>query len=171
MAGRRCRLGQRRSSTARIRISSTCRRQRWASPCIWLFYNAAVYRNPLEFANGPYSAHAIEQKTATVNPAKGNLRAAASYFLKAAELNVSEANWLGRLWLALALLGSFVAGFSGRGRAGLWLWAPLPFYSLSVAYGSVPIFLPTWWPFTYYNVHYGLQLLPAFAEFVPLGIC
>jgi len=141
-----------------------------AAPVFWLAYNAAVYRNPLEFANGPYSAHAIEQKTATVNPAKGNLRAAASYFLKAAELNVSEANWQGRLWLALALLGSFVAGFSGQGRAGLWLWAPLPFYSLSVAYGSVPIFLPTWWPFTYYNVRYGLQLLPAFAVFVPLGI-
>ena len=141
-----------------------------AAPVFWLAYNAAVYRNPLEFANGPYSAHAIEQKTATVNPAKGNLRAAASYFLKAAELNVSEANWLGRLWLALALLGSFVAGFSGQGRAGLWLWAPLPFYSLSVAYGSVPIFLPTWWPFSFYNVRYGLQLLPAFAVFVPLGI-
>ncbi len=46
----------------------------------------------------------------------------------------------------------------------------MPFYSLSVAYGSVPIFLPTWWPFTYYNVRYGLQLLPAFAVFVPLGI-
>ena len=34
----------------------------------------------LEFANGPYSAKAIEQKTATVNPAKGNLLAAGSYF-------------------------------------------------------------------------------------------
>src|SRR4029077_185076 len=128
------------------------------------------YRNPLEFANGPYSAKAIEQKTATVNPAKGSLLAAGSYFVKAAELNVSEANWLGRLWLALALLGSLVAGFSQRGRVALLLWAPLPFYGLSLAYGSIPIFLPTWWPFSYYNVRYGLQLLPAFAVFVPLGL-
>ena len=66
-----------------------------AAPVLWLAYNAAVYRNPLEFANGPYSAKAIEQKTATVNPAKGNLLAAGSYFLKAAELNVAEANWHG----------------------------------------------------------------------------
>ena len=44
------------------------------APAIWLAYNAAVYRNPLEFANGPYSARAIEQKTATVNPAKGKRR-------------------------------------------------------------------------------------------------
>jgi hypothetical protein len=39
----------------------------------------------------------------------------------------------------------------------------LPFYALSVAYGGVPIFVPTWWPFSHYNVRYGLQLLPAFA--------
>jgi hypothetical protein len=27
----------------------------------------------------------------------------------------------------------------------------------------VPIFIPYWWPFSHYNVRYGLQLLPAFA--------
>jgi hypothetical protein len=141
-----------------------------AGPALWLAYNTVVYQNPWEFANGPYSAKAIEQKTATVNPAKGNLLAAGSYFLKAAELNVGEANWLGRLWLALALVGSLAAGFGGRGRVALLLWAPLPFYALSIAYGSVPIFVPTWWPFSQYNVRYGLQLLPAFAVFVPQGI-
>jgi hypothetical protein len=141
-----------------------------AAPALWLAYNAIVYRNPLEFANGPYSAKAIERKTATVNPAKGNVVAAGSYFLKAAELNVGQANWQGRLWLGLAVLGSLAAALGGRGRVTLLLWAPLPFYALSVAYGSVPIFLPTWWPFSQYNLRYGLQLLPAFAVFVPLGI-
>src|SRR5271165_7099386 len=141
-----------------------------AAPLLWLAYNAVVYRNPLEFANGPYSAKAIEQKTATVNPAKGNLLAAGSYFLKAAELDVGESSWMGRLWLALALLGSLAALLSRRTRAALFLWLPLPFYALSVAYGSVPIFVPPWWPFSIYNVRYGLQLLPAFAVFVPMGI-
>ncbi len=141
-----------------------------AGPLLWLTYNAVVYRNPLEFANGPYSAKAIEQKTATVNPAKENLLAAGSYFLKAAELNVGNADWQGRLWLWLALVGSLAAGFGGRGRAALLLWTPLPFHALSIAYGSVPIFVPTWWPFSEYNLRYGLQLLPAFAVFVPLGI-
>jgi hypothetical protein len=141
-----------------------------AAPVFWLGYNAAVYRNPLEFANGPYSAKAIEQRTATVNPAKGNPWASSSYFVKAAELNVGEANWQGRLWLALAVLGSLVAWFGRSGRIALLLWVPLPFYVLSVAYGGVPIFGPTWWPFSYYNLRYGLQLLPAFAVFIPLGI-
>ncbi len=73
-----------------------------AAPALWLAYNAAVYRNPLEFANGPYSARAIERQTRTVNPAKDNLYAAASYFLKSSELNVAGPAWLGRFWLALA---------------------------------------------------------------------
>jgi hypothetical protein len=34
---------------------------------------------------------------------------------------------------------------------------------LSVAYSGVPVFVPPWWPFSYYNVRYGIQLLPAFA--------
>jgi hypothetical protein len=42
-------------------------------------------------------------------------------------------------------------------------WIPLVFYTLSLSYGSVPIFLPQWWPFSYYNVRFGLELLPAFA--------
>lgn len=141
-----------------------------AAPVFWLAYNAIVYRNPLEFANGRYSAKAIEQQTATVNPAKGNLFAAGSYFLKAAELNVGNSRWPGRLWLALAALGSAVAWFERRQRVALLLWAPLPFYALSIAYGSVPIFVPDWWPFSNYNLRYGLQLLPAFAVFVPIAI-
>ncbi len=85
-----------------------------AAPALWLGYNAIVYRNPLEFANGPYSARAIEQKTAVpgspAHPGAGDLRVAASYFLKAAELNMAASNWH-RFWLALLFLGA--AGLSG----------------------------------------------------------
>jgi hypothetical protein len=139
-----------------------------AAPLLWLAYNAVIYRNPLEFANGPYSAKAIEQKTGTVNPAQGSLYAAASYFLKAAELNVGQGTWPGRLWLALAVAGSLAATSMAFARIALLLWIPLPFYASSVACGNVPIFVPTWWPFSYYNVRYGVELLPAFAVFVAL---
>jgi hypothetical protein len=43
------------------------------------------------------------------------------------------------------------------------LWIPLVFYALSIAYGSVPIHVHTWWPFATFNQRYGLQLLPMFA--------
>jgi hypothetical protein len=57
---------------------------------------------------------------------------------------------------------------AGSSPPGAWvplfvLLVPVPFYTLSVAYGGVPVFIPAWWPFTHYNVRYGLQLLPAFA--------
>jgi hypothetical protein len=43
------------------------------------------------------------------------------------------------------------------------LWMPLPFYAYSIAYGSVPIFIPLWWPHSWYNTRYGMEMLPAFA--------
>src|ERR1700676_2990750 len=56
------------------------------------------------------------------NPNLIYMLAAGSYFLKAAELNVGEANWQGRLWLALALIGSVAAAFRARARVALLLW-------------------------------------------------
>ena len=78
----------------------------------------------------------------------------------------------GTLLFALALLGAAVAVWRFR-RYGilLLLWLPLAFYSLSIAYGSVPIYIPVWYPFSYYNVRYGLELLPVFAVFPVIAVC
>jgi hypothetical protein len=144
-----------------------------AAPLLWFAYNAAVYGNALEFANGPYSARAIEKRTAVPgfppHPGTHNLRAAGLYFLKSAEFSVAEGNWQ-RVWILLALLGAGFVVFVDR-RLGplLLVLIPIPFYMLSVAYGGVPIFTPTWWPFSYYNIRYGTQLLPALAVFVALA--
>ena len=137
------------------------------APALWLAYNAIIYRNPLEFANGPYSARAIEQKNATPgspgHPGSHDLPVAFSYFMKSAELNMAEGTSQ-KVWLLLLLAGTITILISDR---KLWplllLWIPLPFYMLSVAYSGVPIFVPTWWPFSFYNVRYGLQLLPLFS--------
>jgi hypothetical protein len=169
-----------------------------AAPALWLGYNAAVYRNPLEFENGPYSAKAIEKRTQSAgsvgHPGSENLPLAGLYFLKSAEANLAENSWLQRLWVVMLVAGVVALGFNlggerkGEPSAGakpktseaaddrvpwflIWiplvfLLAPVPFYALSVAYGGVPIFIPAWWPFTHYNVRYGLQLLPAFAAAV-----
>jgi hypothetical protein len=155
-----------------------------AAPLLWLIYNGIVYRNPLEFANGPYSAKAIERRTQNGanqgHPGSGNPLLAEQYFLKSAEANVAENEWLQRAWIFLALTGVLAATLTRRNKSFgtqtrpaealqpclwplLFLLIPLPFYALSVSYGGVPIFVPTWWPFTHYNVRYGLQLLPAFA--------
>src|ERR1039458_9723900 len=53
---------------------------------------------------------------------------------------------------------------SARWRPRL-LWLPLVFYVYSIAYGSVPVFIPQLWPHSHYNSRYGLELLPALALF------
>lgn len=145
-----------------------------AAPALWLAYNAIVYRNPLEFANGPYSAKAIEQRTpGAFHPGSHDLRTAYNYFLKSAEVNLAAEGWQ-KLWILLALAGVIASLAQSRLRNQAWplllLWVPVPFYALSVAYSGVPIFMPVWWPFSYYNVRYGLELLPAFAVFVALAV-
>ena len=138
-----------------------------AAPILWLAYNTAVYRNPLEFANGPYSAKAIEQKTSVrgmpAHPGDRNARIAFKYYFKSAELNMAPGA-LQIPWVAALLFGTAVVVLFQR---KLWpvflLWIPVPFYMLSIAYSGVPIFLPVWWPHSYYNVRYGIELLPAFA--------
>ena len=138
-----------------------------AAPALWLAYNTIIYRNPFEFANGPYSARAIEQKNASpgsaAHPGSHDLPVAFSYFLKSAELTMAEGRWQ-TLWVGLLLVGTIaIPLFDRRMWPLLLLWVPLPFYMLSIAYGGVPIFMPVWWPFSFYNVRYGLQLLPLFS--------
>src|SRR5262249_11108768 len=89
--------------------------------------------------------------------------------LKVSRLNLAEGRAEYLLFTAalVSLLSMFY--FSRKFMSWTLLWTPLPFYVLCVAWGSVPIYLPEWWPFSYYNVCYGLQLLPAVAVFVALG--
>jgi len=142
-----------------------------AAPTLWLAYNAIVYRNPLEFANGQYSASAIERKsTATTHPGSHDLSVAFSYFLKSAELNMA-AGALQKLWVAVLLLGIGVVILNRRLWPLLLLVIPIPFYMLSIAYSGVPLYLPTWWPFSFYNVRYGLQLLPFFSAMAAVLAC
>ncbi|HYA95980.1 MAG TPA: hypothetical protein VEC95_06875, partial [Terriglobales bacterium] len=141
-----------------------------AIPALWLAYNHREYGNPLEFANGPYSARAIEQRWLPWrHPGDHSLRVAALYFLKSVELNLGQGRWQWPLF-AVAVAGLLIS-FTKSWRFGVWwlLWLPLPFYALSIAYGSVALYLPVWWPFASYNVRYGLELLPAVAVFFALA--
>lgn len=140
---------------------------------LWLAYNHGAYGRALEFATGPYSARAIAERGRTHSfptyPGEKSMRTAALYFLKVSKLNMAEGPlnaWL--IGMAFASLLSVVY-FSRRHLALALLWVPLIFYTLSIAYGSVPIYFPDWWPYSYYNVRYGLQMLPAIAVFVALG--
>ena len=141
-----------------------------AAPIVWFLYNAAAFGDWLEFARGPYSAKAIELRTAShgagpPHPGWHNPWVSLLFFLKVSEMDAFALVWGNRL-LALSVLGTAGAWIAARRRAFTWallLWLPVPFYAYSVAYGSVPIFLPAWWPHSWYNTRYGMELLPALA--------
>ncbi len=140
---------------------------------LFLLYNQIVFGNALEFANGPYSARAIQERSKTASmpsyPGENSPRDATLQFLKVSRLNLAQGRTEFLLFNGafIALLAPFY--FSRRYLSWAILWTPLPFYVLCIAWGSVPIYHPEWWPFSYYNVRYGLQLLPAAAVFAALG--
>jgi hypothetical protein len=141
-----------------------------AAPLAWFLYNAIVFGDWLDFARGPYSAMAIELRTATPgsgppHPGWHNPWVSLIFFAKAAEMDAAALKW-GNALLVLSAAGFAWSWLIARRRAIAWtwlLWLPLPFYAYSVAFSSVPIFLPVWWPDSYYNTRYGLEMLPAFA--------
>jgi hypothetical protein len=160
-----------------LRISTLRSRTFWiasaavvAAPLVWFAYNGIVFGDWLDFVRGPYSAAAIEMRTATPgsgppHPGWHNPWVSLIFFVKCAEMDVASQSW-GNFTLVLALLGTMWAWVTTRRRAFQWtllLWLPVPFYAYSIAFGSVPIFLPVWWPHSWYNTRYGMEVLPAFA--------
>ncbi len=146
---------------------------------LWFWYNAHFEGDWLDFLRGPYSARQIERRTAPPGQHyRGwhNMGWSALFFTRTAQ--VDAAAWeCGFGLMAAALYGLWVAlrrraegAVRSRGEAfALLLWIPLPFYVYSIAYSSVPIFIPQLWPHAYYNSRYGMELLPALAVFAALA--
>jgi hypothetical protein len=145
-----------------------------SGPLLWLLHNYALYGNALEWYNGPYSAHAIFDRARAAgeppHPGYHDLRTAALYYWKASQLVIGRVPlWLSVLgWFALLRLRFRHSAFCILHSAFLWL--PFLFYTLSIAYGNVPLFLPQWWPFGFYNVRYAAQMLPAVALLAPAAL-
>jgi hypothetical protein len=94
------------------------------------------------------------------------------YFLKAAELG-AVVPYAAQLIFLISLAGTAFLWLRRRDAALIaasLLWLPLPFYTYSIAYGSVPLFIPIWFPHSWYNTRYGMEMLPAFALFGAAGL-
>jgi hypothetical protein len=144
-----------------------------AGPVSWLAYNQHFFHDPLDFIRGPYSASAIEKRTAA--PGSEHYHGwhnpfwALVYYTRAAQ--VDAAFWeTGFLVMTAAICGLMIAIRRRLALPAILLWLPLPFYIYSIAYGSVPIFIPQLWPHSYYNSRYGMEMLPALALFAVLAV-
>jgi hypothetical protein len=130
-------------------------------PLYWLGHNWWIYSNPLEFFNGPYSAMSIYRRALTHNmaPYRGD------HDWKAASLYYGTAVQMCAGWIAIVIA---IAGLTGVvWKRVFWpllfaAFAPL-FYVWSMHSGGTPIYVPTLWPFSYYNTRYALTALPLIA--------
>jgi len=138
-----------------------------AGPALWLLHNAYRFSNPLEFYNGPFSAQAIyAHQLATMAfpyPTDGKLLLSAQYYVE--DLKLVFGVWpleLGSLGLVAWIVNRPVWE---KGSAALLFLVPLPFYVNALAYAAVPLYVPTLFPFSYYNLRYGAEMIPALALF------
>jgi len=130
-------------------------------PLYWLAHNWWLYSNPLEFYNGPYSAMSIYRRALAQNMAayRGDhdWRAAALYYGTALRLC---AGWPA---IVLGIGGLAVAALKRVFWPILLVLVPPLFYLWSMHSGGTPIFVPTLWPFSYYNTRYATAALPLLA--------
>ena len=124
-------------------------------PLFWLVHNWALTGDPLDFYRGPYSALAIQGKGAY--PGKGNWRQALQFYGHAAYFCAGP---------CLAILGT-LGVIAVLAKRAFWplllLLLPPAFYLYSMHSGGTPIFVPELYSGAYYNVRYGLSILPLLA--------
>jgi hypothetical protein len=158
-------LGRRESWSQRFRHAVLFSLIAGAGPVLWFLHNAYRFGNPLEFYNGPFSAKAIYAHqlatTAFPYPTDGSLCLSARYYLEDMKLVIGA-------WpLELAVLGliAWIANRRewGRRAVALLFLVPLPFYLQAMAYAAIPLYVPTLFPYTFYNLRYGLEMMPAVA--------
>ncbi|MEZ5401275.1 MAG: hypothetical protein R2729_16515 [Bryobacteraceae bacterium] len=123
-------------------------------PLYWLAHNRWLDLDPLLFYRGPYSAKAIQGDTAY--PGRGDWAESWLYFRTAADLIA------GRPLTAIGIAGALVCAVRRQWVALLALGPPL-FYVISLHGAGTPVFVPTLWPNTYYNVRYGIAAIPLLA--------
>jgi hypothetical protein len=160
-------LARRQSWALRLRHALIFSILAGAGPMLWLLHNVYRFGNPLEFYNGPFSAQAIYAHqlatTAFPYPTDGKLLLSATYYLE--DLRLVFGIWP----IELAVLGlvSWIMNRRvwGKGAVAFLFLVPLPFYIQALAYAAIPLYVPTLFPFTYYNLRYGAQMAPALALF------
>lgn len=134
---------------------------------LWVLWNLVIFHDPLYFAFGPYSAHAQqEQLEAAGNLAtKGNLPFSIKTYFYALAYNSNI------FILLLGLIGSIVMIFDKTIRITTKLvlsalYAPVLFNILALYLGHSVLFITGLSGNTWFNVRYGIMMMPSIAIFI-----
>ncbi len=133
---------------------------------LWFVWNAAIFKDPLYFAFGPFSAHAQQEQlqNAGILFTKGNLLFSLKIYLYSLLYNS---------YASIAFLGAFgalVFWFDKKIKSEikivtLSLVAPLIFNILALYMGHSVLFIQGVSGNTWFNVRYGIMLAPSIAIF------
>jgi hypothetical protein len=147
-------------------------------PAWWMGTEQHNFGDPLWFMRGPYSAAATERRYAGGWPVSylgylgmHNPVGALAIYARTAQLDAAA--WeAGFAVMAAALAGLWMTWRRGGAaeRSSALLWMPLVFYTVSISYGSVRMFIPEIRGYPYYNTRYGAELLPALALFAFVAV-
>ncbi|MDP3685605.1 MAG: hypothetical protein Q8R32_02125 [bacterium] len=134
---------------------------------LWLLWNLLIFKDPLFFATGPYSAYAQQKQleTAGVLATKGHWLFSLKVYFYALAYNS------GVLPVLLGLAGALALWMDTRLRpavrlATVVLVAPLFFNVLALFLGHSVLFVQGLSGDTWFNVRYGVMLMPSIAIFV-----
>jgi len=127
-------------------------------PLAWLAHNQYYYSNALEFYSGEGSAKAIYAGELAAGgaryPGDHDWRLAIEYYFAAITLT--------QTWTLVVLAG--VGAVTALAKKIWWplllLALPPVFYVWSIHSSGTPLFVPTLWPFSWYNTRYALAALP-----------
>jgi hypothetical protein len=134
---------------------------------LWLLWNALIFKDPLYFAFGPYSAHSQQNQlnAAGVLPTKGNWMASLRIYMYSMAYNI------GAFTLFLGFVGALTLWFKknvpARLRlASVALIAPFLFNVLALYLGHSVLYIQGISGETWFNVRYGILMMPSVAIFV-----
>lgn len=134
---------------------------------LWFVWNLIIFKDPLYFMLGPYSAHAQQQQLAQagVLATEGNFLLSLKIYLYALAYNT------GTFTTLLGLLGAIFLWFdkklsSSIKIASTALAAPFIFNVLALYYGFSVLFIQGLSGNTWFNVRYGLMMMPSIAIYV-----
>ena len=131
---------------------------------MWFLWNLLIFKDPLYFAFGPFSAHAQQQQLeqAGVLATKGNLPLSIAIYIRAFIYNA------GAYPSIIAMIGAVVLFMDKRIKssvriASTALFAPLFFNIIALYLGHSVLFIQGISGNTWFNVRYGLMLIPTIA--------
>lgn len=134
---------------------------------LWLFWNLMIFKDPLYFAFGPYSANAqqTQLEAAGVLETKRNLPFSIQTYIYAMIYNA------GFLTFILGIIGMVLFWFDKKIKgdlriAAIALMAPFFFNIVALFLGHSVLFVQGLHGNSWFNVRYGLMMVPTIAIFV-----